>query len=88
MDKSVAYWHEAQELRSAAEPQKARIVGDAEGKRQAERDANDKIIKVGSRVHDFAFGDGTVVRVHKKSYTVKYDKGFQYARDKTYVRPL
>jgi hypothetical protein len=88
MTKSVQYATEAAELRQAAEPQKARIAGDAERARQAERDALDKIIAVGTRVMDFAFGKGTVVRIHKKSYTVKYDGGFQYSRDKSYFRPL
>jgi hypothetical protein len=88
MSKSAAYDREAKELRAASTPATARIAGDAERKRQAERDALDKINKIGSRVLDVAFGPGTVVRVHKKSYTVKFDGGFQHARDKTHVRPL
>lgn len=88
MTKSVQYTHEAQELRTAAAPAKARIAGDAEQRRQQERDALDKLVKVGTRVMDFSFGEGTVVRIHKKSYTVKYDRGFQYSRDKSYFRLL
>lgn len=88
MDKSVQFAKEAAELRQAAEPQKARIAGDAERRRQAERDALDKLITIGSRVMDYCFGEGTVVRIHKKSYTVKYDRGMQYSRDKSYFRPL
>jgi hypothetical protein len=88
MTKSVQYANEAQELRAAAAPAKARIAGDAERKRQQERDALDKLVTVGTRVMDFSFGEGTVVRIHKKSYTVKYDRGFQYSRDKSYFRLL
>lgn len=88
MSKSVQYANEAQELRAAAAPVKARIAGDAEQRRQMERDSLDKLVTIGSRVMDFSFGEGTVVRVHKKSYTVKYDRGFQYSRDKSYFRLL
>jgi len=48
----------------------------------------DERISKGSRVHDFAFGDGEVIRVCKKSYRIKFDGGFTYARDKSYVAPL
>jgi uncharacterized protein DUF3560 len=88
MTKSVQYANEAQELRAAAAPMKARIAGDAERRRQQERDELDKLVKVGTRVMDFSFGEGTVVRIHKKSYTVKYDRGFQFSRDKSYFRIL
>ena len=63
------------------------VAGDAERKRQATRDKLDQIITKGSRVHDFAFGNGVVVGVYKKSYRVKFDQGCTYARDKSYIRP-
>ena len=65
----------------------ARIAGDAERQRQVEREALDKVISVGSVVHDFAFGTGTVVRVNKKTYSIRFASGSTYARDKTFVRP-
>ena len=64
------------------------VAGDAEKKRQGYREAMDERISKGSRVHDFAFGDGEVIGVYKKSYRIKFDGGFTYARDKSYVAPL
>jgi hypothetical protein len=87
IDQKFSLLTEAASLRQLAEPQKARIAGDAERRRELERAALDKLLNVGSRVTDFCFGPGVIVRVHKKSYTVKYDRGMQYARDKTYFRP-
>lgn len=78
---------EASGLRAEARPQKARIAGDAERQRERKREQLDQAIGVGSRVVDFSFGPGTVVRVNRKSYTVEYDRGFKCARDKTYFRP-
>jgi hypothetical protein len=65
-----------------------KVAGDAERRRQAEREALDRIISKGSRVHDYTFGDGTVKGVYSKSYRIEFDRGFTYARDKSYVRPL
>jgi hypothetical protein len=83
---------EADELRKKADwidAGKAQVKGDAERKRQATRDALDKLITVGTRVHDFCFGDGEVVRVYPKSYRIKFDRtGSTFSRDKSYVRPL
>jgi hypothetical protein len=64
------------------------VAGDAERKRQAKREALDQIIQKGSRVHDFAFGDGVVIGVYKKSYRIQFDRGYTYSRDKSYVQPL
>lgn len=80
---------EARDLRERAdrlERQGARVAGDRERQREAERQAQDTIIGKGSRVRDFAFGLGTVTRVNQKTYSVKFDaSGSTYARDKTYV---
>ena len=65
-----------------------RVAGDAERKRQAERDAMDTLVGKGSRVHDFCFGSGVVVGVYPKSYRIAFDRGCTYARDKSYIRPL
>lgn len=64
----------------------ARVKGDAERERQAKREEQDKAIGKGSRVHDFCFGDGEVTRVNTKSYSIKFDTGGTYPRDKTYVK--
>jgi len=65
-----------------------RVQGDAERRRQAKREALDRILGKGSRVNDVVFGEGVIVSVHKKSYRIKFDRsGSTYARDKSYVRP-
>ena len=62
-----------------------RIQGDAERARQAKREKQDELISVGSKVHDFCFGEGVVVRKNKKTYSVKFPSGSVYARDKSWV---
>lgn len=89
MSKSAKYYTEAQELRSEATPHKARIAGDAARRDEKIRDALDKVVTVGSRINDFVFGEGTVVKVFKKSYRIKWDRsGNTWAREKHFVRPL
>ena len=72
-----------------------RVKGDAERRRQAEREALDKIIGKGSKVYDFCFGEGVVVGVYKKSYRINFGmskarpgEDFICSRDKSYVRPI
>jgi len=78
----------ASEMRQKAESlRNVSVKEDAERRRQAEREAQDKVIGKGSRVRDFMFGEGTVVGVYKKSYRVRFaESGSTYARDKTFVR--
>jgi len=71
----------------AASIRDVRVAGDAERKRQELRDHLDTLISKGSRVYDWCFGDGEVIQVCKKSYRIKFDRGFTYARDKSYVIP-
>ncbi len=76
-------------LGKAESLRRVQVAGDAERKRQAKREALDKVIAKGSRVLDFAFGAGTVVGVYSKSYRIKFDSsGSTYARDKSYVQPV
>jgi len=63
-----------------------RVKGDAERARQTMREEQDKTIGKGSRVHDFCFGDGEITRVNKKSYSIRFDSGGTYPRDKTYIK--
>jgi len=65
-----------------------RVAGDAERKRQRIREMADSVIHKGSRVQDAVFGVGEVIGVYSKSYRIKFDRGFTYARDKSYVAPL
>ena len=63
-----------------------RIKGDAERARESLRARQDEKIGKGSRVYDFCFGEGEVTRVNKKTYSIKFDSGGTYPRDKTYVK--
>lgn len=82
---------EAKELREKADALEKRgavVAGDRERKREEQRAHLDTLITKGTRVVDFAFGEGEVVRVNKKTYSVRFASGSTYARDKTYVRPV
>lgn len=90
-DRAGELFKEARQARERAEGvmiYKTRVAGDAEKRRQAERGALDAVILKGSRVNDPVFGEGEVLGVFKKSYRIKFDRGFTYARDKSYVRPI
>jgi hypothetical protein len=89
IDKSMTLRNEADDLIERAEyiRNNVSVKGDAERRRQAKRDANDKIIKVGSKIMDFAFGIGDVVKINKLTYTIKWDKtGMMFTRDKSYIK--
>lgn len=60
----------------------------AEQKRQAVREVNDQQIQVGSVVKDAIFGRGIVTKVNQKSYSIKFDSGSTYPRDKSFVKPI
>jgi hypothetical protein len=60
--------------------------GDAERRRTAEREKNDTLITVGTRIHDPCFRGGEVIKVNKKTYTIKFDNGGKFTRDKSYVQ--
>jgi predicted house-cleaning noncanonical NTP pyrophosphatase (MazG superfamily) len=66
----------------------SRVRGDAERARQQKRKRQDTLISVGSLVHDFAFGAGTVLRVNKNTYTIQFASGWKTTRDKTYVKAI
>lgn len=79
----------AEGMRSKADSLRhVKVAGDAERRRQAERDALDKIITKGSRVTDVFCGDGTVIGVYHMSYRIRYDRGFTHSVDKSFVRPI
>ena len=65
----------------------SRVAGDAERAREIMRAEQDKVITVGTRVYDFAFGAGVVMRVNRKTYTIQFDRGCRGPRDKTYCKP-
>ena len=80
------------ELRQKAERhqslvgRKAVVKGDAERNRQRQRENQDKIIGKGTKIFDFCFGNGTVVKVNKKTYTIQFESGSKFTRDKVYVK--
>ena len=87
-DRAMESLNMAKGMRNKADSLRhVKVAGDAERKRQAIREALDKIIGKGCRVADAVFGTGEVISVHKKSYRIKFDRGFTYARDKSFVRP-
>lgn len=90
LDRGTRLEMHAEELREKANRVQAsvRVAGDAERKRQAKREVLDTVIQVGSMVQDFAFGVGEVVRVNKKTYSIKFRSGSTYAREKTFVKPI
>ena len=90
-DNGIRLQIEADEIREKAdwiEKRGVAVKGDAERERQVKREQLDKLISVGSKVYDFAFREGEVIRVNKKTYTIRFASGFTCARDKTFVKPL
>ncbi len=88
-DQGIKLQIEAENLSKKADWMEKRgvaVKGDAEKARQAKRDRLDKIISVGSKVYDSIFSKGEVIRVNKKTYTIRFTSGFTCARDKTYVK--
>jgi len=60
----------------------------SEEKRANIRRENDKLVSIGSKVCDFCYGVGTVVRINKKTYSIRFPLGSICPRDKSYVVPL
>jgi hypothetical protein len=63
-----------------------RNAGDAEAKRQKERELADTKITVGSNVTDWVFGSGVVEKVNKKTYTIRFKSGWKGTRDKSFIK--
>jgi uncharacterized coiled-coil DUF342 family protein len=88
VDSGFKLLNEADDLRSRAEWLRkggVQVKGDAERKRDEQRKKADTIYKVGSKIYDFCFRDGIVMKVNKKTYTIKFnDSGSIYTRDKSY----
>lgn len=88
-DKGLEMLSEANELKEKANyMDSARVKGDAARRDEAKRKRNDELISIGSKVNDFAFGIGEVKKVNKKTYTIKWNSGGTYTRDKIFVKPL
>jgi hypothetical protein len=88
-DKGLELSTEAAKLKEEADWKEKRGVslkGDAEAKRQLEREKRDKVFTVGSKVYDWIFGDGEIVKVNRKTYTIKFASGGPYTRDKSFIK--
>jgi hypothetical protein len=81
---------EADDMRKKAEYlQKtgAVVKGDAEKKRQAKRDHMDTLVKVGDVVQSWIVGECTIVKINKKTYTVRNHRtGNTFTQDKSFIR--
>ena len=76
----------AQRLRARAESlAPARIAGDAEREREAQRAARAAEIAPGDLVKHPIYGDGVVKRANAKTFTVAFTRGFVMACDKSSV---
>jgi hypothetical protein len=53
-----------------------RVAGDAERKREAQRETIRPLLAPGVRVDSPLYGAGTIVRVNQKTAKVKFDRGF------------
>lgn len=88
MDKEQEYRKVAQSYRERADrlEQGVRVAGDAETKREQNRIEQDKYVQIGTKVRDAIFGDAEVIKINKKTYTLKFASGWKCARDKSYIR--
>lgn len=66
--------------------EKTKVAGDAERNRQVKREKNDSKIEKGTRIFDSIFGEGMVEKIYKKTYRVKFDRGFSQLVDKSHVK--
>jgi len=84
-EKVFALREEAKKLFEKAENIRiygSRVKGDAERAREEKREKLDREVQVGSRVFCPLYGWGEVLKIFKKSYRVKFDRGFVLTVDK------
>jgi hypothetical protein len=88
MDRQHELYNEIEELKRKIENASngARVKGDTERERDLKRADNDLLITVGSSIYDPVFREGVVIRVNKKTYTIKFNTGFVTPRDKSYIK--
>ena len=84
-EKVFALREEAKKLFEKAENIRiygSRVKGDAERAREEKRKKLDQEIQIGSRVFCPLYGWGEILKIYKKSYRVKFDRGFVLTVDK------
>lgn len=80
LDKAKGHRSKAENLLTFANRNK----GDAETARDKKRNIADKRYMVGGSIFDFAFRDGVILKVNKKTYTIRFSSGYTTTRDKSY----
>lgn len=51
------------------------VLADAAARRQAQADAIDKLVTVGCTVHSHGYGNFTVIKINRETYTVRHKYG-------------
>jgi hypothetical protein len=89
MDQEAALSIEAAQLRQKAKQLRtgrAAIAGDADAARQERRDQADAVIAVGDTVDTCHYGRAVVLKVNRKTYTVRTASGWTTTHDKSFCR--
>jgi len=89
-DKAFESLNKAKEMRDRADSlSHVKVKGDAEKRHQAERDANDERFKVGDVVKSWIVGTCTILKINKKTYTVKVaSSNRSIIQDKSFITNL
>ena len=90
-DKGIELKEEAKEAERRADGimyYKTRVKGDTERERQAKREENDRLIQVGDTVECPLHGRGKILKINKKTYTIKFQWPTPIPTDKSWVRKI
>lgn len=63
-----------------------RNKGDAENKRQVQREIADESVKVGMVLNSVMYGYGEILKINTKTYTMKFPSGFKTTIDKSWIQ--
>jgi hypothetical protein len=81
-DKAKLYRQRADNLELFANTNK----GDAERKRQAKRNESDERVKIGDLIDTVLYGLRELIKINKKTYTIKFPDGRTTTIDKSFIR--
>lgn len=86
--RAVESLRKAESMRARAEGlRKVRVKGDAAKRDEAKREGIRPLLSKGSRVFDWCFGNGTVIKVNRLSASVKFDRCERaFARDLIFLQ--
>jgi len=68
--------------------QQSKFGPTAEQRHQIKREELDKVIAVGMTVEDGIFGEAKVLKINKKTYTLRFNSGHSFTRDKIFIKPI